>query len=208
MKLYFSPGACSYAVHIVLEEINAMFELVYIGKKTDIATLEQFSSISPLKSVPTLELDDGIILTQSISILEFLADMNPEYNLLAPIGSLDRTKIITWLSFIATDIHKSFSPLFSLNNITHDKTAQNEIFRWNESNIKKYFGLINNHLDGKCYLECDRFTIADAYLFVVFQWAKYNHIETGMFIFLEKYINNLAMRKSIQRAMKTEANYF
>lgn len=208
MKLYFLPGACSCAVHIILEEINANFELIYVGKKSDNTTLEDFYHINPLKSVPTLELDNNLILTQNISILEYLADLNPTYKLLAPLNSYDRTKIIKWLSFVATDIHKSFSPLFLLNTISKNPETQNEIIRWSMLNIDKYFTILDNHLKDRSYLVCERFTIADAYLFVVFQWTKYTKIKTDKFHFLEKYISSISTRKSIQKALQTEKHYF
>ena len=207
MKLYFSPSACSSAIHIILEEINAKFELVHVGKNVDIKTLEDFHLINPLKSVPTLKLDNGLILTQNIAILEYLADKNHQYNLLAPIGSFDRIEIIKWLSFIATDIHKSFSPLFLLDRISLNKITQSEVTQWAASNIYTYFNHLNSHLEHKNYLACERFTIADAYLFVVFQWTKYTNIETSKFSFLNKYINNLSTRQSIQNVLNKEKQY-
>lgn len=207
MKLYFFPSACSAAVHIILEEIKAKFELIYVGKNAAIEALKDFNCINPLKSVPALELDSGLILTQNIAILEYLADTNPEYNLLAPIGSFDRVEIIKWSSFIATDIHKSFSPLFLLDRISPSKTTQSEVIQWSISNINKYFSLLNNHLEHENYLACEKFTIADAYLFVVFQWTKYTNIKTAGFPFLNEYIKNLATRQSIQNVMNKEKQY-
>jgi glutathione S-transferase len=208
IKLYFLPYACCTSVHIILKEIQVEFELIYVGKNADEQTKSKFAMLSPLKSVPVLELEDGTIITQCIAILEYLADQYPQYNLLGKIGSKERLDTIKWLSFIASDLHKSFSPLFKLEQISLGNAAtQQNVRTWAHTNINKYFMILNNHLTDKSYLAAERFSIADAYLFVVYQWTKYTNVSTQNYPNLSNYIERIARRNSIKSALQHEAQY-
>ncbi len=207
MKLYFSPGACCMSCHIVLEESKTPFKLVYAGKKMDEKTRADFLKINPLGAVPTLELDDGKILTQNNAILEYLADQKPEYQLLDKPGSFERAEIMRWLSFAAADFHKAFGPLFIMSRISTNPDTQKDITNWCFSTIEKYCSLLDTHLKNKTYLACERFTIADAYVFTVYQWTKAVNFATEKFENLNRYSENIAKRPSVLEVHKREAEF-
>jgi glutathione S-transferase len=188
--------------------MQVKFELIYVGKNSEEQTKARFAMLNPLKSVPVLELEDGTIITQCIAILEYLADQFPQYNLLGKIGSKERIDVIKWLSFIATDLHKSFSPLFQLEQISvGNAVTQQNIRNWALANVNKYFTILNNHLADKSYLAAERFSVADAYLFVVYQWTKYTGVSTQNYPNLSNYIERIAKRNSIKSALQHEAQY-
>jgi glutathione S-transferase len=208
IKLYFLPYACCTSVHIILKEIQVEFELICVGRNAEEQTKARFAMLNPLKSVPVLELEDGTIITQCIAILEYLADQFPQYNLLGKTGSLERIEVIKWLSFVATDLHKSFSPLFQLEQISAGNTVtQQNVRNWALTNISKYLMVLNEHLADKSYLAAERFSIADAYLFVVYQWTKYTGVSTQNYPHLSHYIERIAERDSIRSALHHEAQY-
>jgi|LauGreDrversion4_2_1035121.scaffolds.fasta_scaffold139078_1 glutathione S-transferase len=208
IKLYFLPYACCSSVHIILKEIKVEFELIYVGKNANEQIKSKFAILNSLKSVPVLELEDGTVITQCIAILEYLADQFPQYNLLGKIGSKERIEVIKWLSFVATDLHKSFSPLFQLEQIAvGSEVTQQNVRNWALANINKYFMILNNHLAANSYLAAERFSIADAYLFVVYQWTKYTGVSTQNYPNLSNYIERIARRNSIKSVLHHEAKY-
>ncbi len=207
IKLYFAPGACCMSCHIILEETKTPFELVYVGKKADEKTRAEFLKRNPLGAVPTLELSDGKILTQNIAILEYLADQHPESHLLDKPGTFERAEQMKWLSFIASDLHKAFSPLFRLAQITANTDAQNDIRYWAFSNIEKYLTLLEAHLTNKTYLVSDRFTVADAYLFTVLQWTKGVSFSMEKFTTVNQYADNLSKHPSIEAVREREEKF-
>jgi glutathione S-transferase len=207
MKLYFSPGACCMSCHIALVEAKIPFDLVYAGKKMDAQAKESFLKLNPLGAVPTLALAEGRVLTQNIAILEYIADQKPESHLLPKVGSYERADVMRWLSFVASDLHKAFSPLFRLTQISQHADAQHDIKNWCFATIEKYFSMLESHLTGKKFLTGDHFTIADAYLFTVCRWTKAVSFPTEQFPVLNKYIDTVASRPSVQSVLEREESY-
>jgi len=207
LKLYFSPGACCMSCHIVLEELQIPFELVYVGKKADPELKKLYLKLNPLGAVPAIVLEDGRILTQNIAILEYLADQKPELALLGQPGSYERAETMRWLSLVATDLHKSFSPLFRLALISSNKEAQADIKKWSFDSIDKYLTIINDHLKDKTTLSMEKFTIADAYLFTVYQWASSVSLPTEKYTDLNRYSDTIARRQSVKQAIDREHQY-
>ena len=124
MKLFYLPGACSLATHIALREVGAAFELDRLdnaSKQTESGA--DFLAINPKGYVPALSLDSGEVLTEGVAILQYIADQNPGKNLPPAAGSLARTRLQEYLNFIATELHKSFSPLFTPGASEEAKTA-------------------------------------------------------------------------------------
>lgn len=197
MKLYYSPGACCMSCHIALEESKIPFELVYVGRKADPAIKKAYLQINPLGAVPALELDNNIILTQNIAILEYIADQKPETGLIEKVGTVERAEIMKWLSLIASDLQKSFLPIFALEKISTHAETQAEIKKWSFSNIEKYLTIIDAHLQNKTYLASERFTIADCYLYTVYQWTKNISFPTEKFTALNRYSALIAKRPSV-----------
>lgn len=205
IKLFFSPAACSMSCHITLEEAKIPFELVYVGKNADEKTRRHFLEINPLGAVPAVQFEDGKILTQNIAILEYLADQKPEAGLIAKVGSWARAETLRWLSLVATDLHKSFGPLFKLSSITANVDAQQDIKNWAFSNINKYLTVIETHLKNKTFLVSENFTIADAYLFTVYQWTKLVSFPTDAYPALNRYSENIAKRPAVMAVHAREA---
>ena len=166
MKLYTSPGACSLTPNIVLREAGLAFEPVLAPTKTHkLEDGTDYYTINPLGYVPLLELDDGTRLREGPAIVQYVADQVPQKNLAPANGTLPRYRLQEWLTFIGTEIHKTFSPLFNPAMPEEGK----KIFR---DRLANRFGFIDRELEGKDYLMGEQFTVADAYLYVVSRWAK------------------------------------
>lgn len=178
--------------HIALEVSQLPFELVYVGKNADESVKKGFKQINPLGAVPALSIDNQQILTQNIAILEYIADQKPESKLLAPAGTFERAETMMWLSLVATDLHKSFGPLFGLAGISADARVQEDIKKWSLTNIDKYLTRIDAHLKGKTFLVGEHLSIADCYLFTVYQWTKPLVIPTDKYAELNRYSAMLA----------------
>jgi glutathione S-transferase len=183
--------------HIALEETKLPFELVYVGQKADEATKKAFRAINPLGAVPALELPNNKILTQNIAILEYIADQKPESGLIAIAGSYDRAETMRWLSLVGSDLHKAFAPLFGLKKISESAETQSDIKKWCHTEINKYLSIIDAHLSDKDYLAANKFTIADCYLFTVYQWTAMIGFPTEQYAALNRYSAMIAKRPSV-----------
>ena len=198
MKLYYSPGACSLSPHIVLQEAGLPFEKVKADTKTKVLPDgTDYKTINPLGYVPLLELDDGTRLTEGPAIVQYIADRVPDKRLAPPNGTLERTRLQMWLNFVTSELHKGFSPLF---NAAMPEEAK-RIFR---DRLGTRFAHLDKHLAGNDYLMGKDFSVADAYAFVVSNWAGRVDVD------LSPYANVLAWRKrvgarpAVQAAMKAE----
>ncbi|HEY1229851.1 MAG TPA: glutathione transferase GstA [Ramlibacter sp.] len=198
MKLYYSPGACSLSPHIVLREAGLAFEPVLAPTKThNLPDGSDYYAINPLGYVPMLELDDGTRLREGPAIVQYIADQVPNKNLAPANGTLPRYRLQEWLTFIGTEIHKTFSPLF--NPALSDEGKQ--IFR---DKLASRFKWIDGQLAGKQYLMGDHFSVADAYLFTVSNWAKPMNIDLAGYPNLTAFRDRVAARPAVQEAMKAE----
>lgn len=199
MKLYYKPGACSLATHIVLLEIGEPFELDKVdtkAKKTEAG--EDYLAINPKGYVPALELDDGHIITENAAVLQYIADQYPEAELAPANGTLERTRLQEHLSYISAELHKSFSPLFAPNTSEDDK----EKARKNIAPKLDYFESV--FADGRRFLLGDKFSIADAYLFVVISWTRPNKIGLEKWPLLADFAAHVVARDSVKQAMRDE----
>jgi glutathione S-transferase len=197
MKLFYSRGACSLAAHIVLHEIAAKFEVEQVdlkAKKT--ASGADFTKINAKGYVPTLQLDDGEVLTENVAILTFLSETQRSH--LAPAGGAQaRYRLLEWLGFISSEIHKTYSPLFSpatpdaYKPILYDK-------------LRLRIGYVDAHLAGRQYLFGDQFSAADAYLFVVLNWSEGRSVDLSPFKNVQAFQQRVAQRPAVQAAMRTE----
>ncbi len=197
MKLYYSPGACSLAPHIVLRETGSPFELV----KVDLAartteTGDDFSSINPHGYVPALELDSKEVLTEGVAIMQYIADRFPEKRLAPENGTLARARLQERLNFITTELHKAFVPLF-------DESPDDAKQRAVEA-IKQKLDFIDQLLEEREYLVGEGFSIADAYLFVVISWAEPTGIGLDNWPNIKGFSRKVAGRESVQNAMRAE----
>lgn len=198
MKLYYSPGACSLSPHIVLREAGLAFEPVAAPTKTHkLADGTDYYSINPLGYVPMLELDDGTRLREGPAIVQYIADQVPTKNLAPANGTLPRYRLQEWLTFIGTEIHKTFSPLFNPNMPEDGK----KVFR---DKLASRFQWLDGQLAGKQYLLGEHFSVADAYLYTVTRWTKPMAIDLSGFPNLQTYIERVAARPAVQEALKVE----
>ena len=198
MKLYYSPGACSLSPHIVLREAGLAFEPVMAPTKTHkLQDGTDYYTINPLGYVPLLELDDGTRLREGPAIVQYIADQVPNRNLAPANGTLPRYRLQEWLTYIGTEIHKTFSPLFNPNMPEDGK----KIFR---ERLASRFAFVDKELAGKDYLMGDNFTVADAYLYTVTRWAKPMAIDLSAYPNLVKHHERVAARPAVQEALKAE----
>jgi glutathione S-transferase len=198
MKLYYSPGACSLSPHIVLREAGLAFDAVMAPTKTHkLPDGTDYYTINPLGYVPLLELDDGTRLREGPAIVQYIADQVPNKNLAPANGTLPRYRLQEWLTFIGTEIHKSFSPLFNPNMPEEGKKIYRE-------RLANRFGFVNGELAGKDYLMGDHFTVADAYLYTVTRWAKPMALDLSAFPNLQGFLQRVAARPAVQEALQVE----
>ncbi|KOC90878.1 glutathione transferase GstA [Winslowiella iniecta] len=198
MKLFSKPGACSLSPHIVLRECGLDFTQVNVdlaSKKTE--TGEDYLQINAKGQVPALLLDDGGLLTEGVAIVQYLADLKADRQLLAPPGSLTRYHTIEWLNYIATELHKGFSPLF--NPATPEEYKQ-----LTRSLLEKKFNYVNSQLQEKQWLMGLRFTVADAYLFTVTRWARALKLNLDGLDALNNWMERVAERPAVAAALKAE----
>ena len=198
MKLYIWPGACSQAPHIVSREVGINLDLAPLDRterRAPDGTL--LSTINPKNQVPALVLDDGQVLTEVGVISQYLADRKPGNDVLPPSGTMDRYRVMEWLSFVSSELHKSFAPLFRPNTPDDYKTIS-------KANLAQRFDWLEKVLDGKQYLTGDKFTVADAYLFVVSRWSPRVGIDLAKWPNLSAFIARVAARPKVQEALKAE----
>lgn len=198
MKLYYSPGACSLSPHIVLEEGIFLYE----NERVDLAsgkteTGADYRTINPNGYVPALLLDDGQVLTEGPAIVQYLADRAPETRLAPPVGSMERYRLMEWLNFISTELHKSFGTLFN----PQAPEAWKDLVK---TQLARRFDYVNSRLDGKVWLMGDDFTVVDAYLFTVLGWGNYVGVDLAPWPNLIAYQGRVAARPAVQAALKAE----
>jgi len=198
MKLYYSPGACSLSPHIVAREAGINLDLEQVDnreKKTKSG--QDFWSINPKGQVPVLEIDNGQRLTEGAVIVQYLADQKPASGLVPAPGTIDRYRVQEWLNFTTSELHKSFGPIFRPTTPDTYKTISRE-------NLSGRFAYLDKQLAGRQYLMGDKFTVADAYLFTVLNWAKRVEIDLAQWPGVKAYVERVAARPKVQEAMKAE----
>jgi len=198
MKLYYAPGACSLAPHIVMRELGLPHTLVQVNTKeakTDDG--RDYRQINPKGYVPTLELDDGQRLTEAAVVLQYLADRVPAAELAPAHGTMERYRLQEWLNFISSEIHKGYAPLWVATNPDEEKQRA-------RARLGARFDWISQQLGGKDYLAGTQFTVADAYLFTVLNWGQWTGIDIARWPVLKDYVARVAGRPAVQEAMKAE----
>jgi glutathione S-transferase len=204
MKLFYSAGSCSMSCHIALEEAGLEYNAVQPNWDKPDELLAEMYRLNPLEVTPVLITDDNKVLTQNIAILEYIDRLKPSAKLLPPQGTWERSEALSWLSFVAADLHKAFSPLFSLQAISSTDTGRSEVRAWATQNLKQYFHYLDNRLAGKDYLMGNQFCAADAYCFVVLKWSQWLQISLEEFSHLKNYLHRIAQRPAVQKVMKME----
>lgn len=197
MKLFYSPGACSLSPHIVLKELGYTFSKEKVdlrSKKTESGA--DFLAINDKGYIPALQLEDGEVLTEGSIIIQYLVDQKPDAKLAPKAGTIERVRLNEWLTFIATELHKGFSPLFGPVN---EEATQATITK-----LYKRLDYVEGKLKDHAYISGDDFTIADAYLFTVLNWSKPLKLDLSKYPSITAFIERVAQRPSVQAAMKDE----
>lgn len=201
MKLYYAPGVCSMAAHIVAAEAGIPLDLRRVDIRSEPHRVEDgrdLKSISAKGVVPVLELDDGRILTEGVAILLYLADLKPEAMLAPAQDSFERYRLQEWLTFISSELHKTFSPwLFHPEYGAQAADVARE-------RLKPRFDVLEALLTHHDYLVGDRFSIADAYCFTIMNWSKGRGIDLGAWPNLMRYLSGVAERPGVHATLVAE----
>ena len=197
-KLYFSPGACSLSPHIVLREAGLPFDLVRVDlRRRQLADGSDYLAVNPKGYVPVLELDDGERLTEGPAIVQYLADQVPDSGLAPAAGTMARYRLIEWLNFITSELHKGYSPLFKPDTPDAYKTIARD-------RLLERYTWVDAQLAGNDHLMGETFTVADAYLYTVTSWARHAGVDLEKLAALVAYQTRVAARPAVQAAMAAE----
>ena len=198
MKLYYSPGACSLSPHIALQEADLAYTPVLASTKSHkLQDGTDYYTINALGYVPVLELDNGERLREGPAIVQYIADQVPDKQLAPANGTLARYRLQEWLTFIGTELHKGFSPLFNPATPEEYKPMVRE-------RLLQRLQWVDSQLAGKQYLMGDQFTVADGYLFTVTNWTQPTKLDISGLAHLAAYRERVGARPAVQAAMKAE----
>lgn len=197
MKLFISPGACSLSPHIALHESGLDFSVEKVNLKTKITESgANFPEINPKGYVPALLLDSGELITEGPAIVQYIADLVPEKNLAPANGTLPRYEMQGWLTYVGTELHKSFVPFFHHGSDDWKAVAK--------ENLETRYAYVNQHLVDKNYLLGEHFSVADAYLFTVTRWLKVSKLSLDQWPHLAAFQQRMAERAGVHAALKAE----
>jgi glutathione S-transferase len=199
MKLYFSPAACSLAVHIALREAQLPIELVGVDLATHrLGDGADFLAINPRGYVPVLELDDGSRQTEVAALLQHIGETVPAAGLLPAAGTRERLEVLQWLTFVSSELHKAFSPW-----LWHKETADST-----RKSVKEKLGLRMAELDrllaARDFLAGGRFTVADAYAFAILRWLPMLGMPLKAYPAIEAFLQRIAARPAVHAALRAE----
>ena len=198
MKLYWTPGSCSLAVHIALRETGQPFAMA----RVDIMTKQledggDYRAVNPRGALPAVELDDGQVLTEGVVLLQYVADKAGDGALIPRALDLPRYRVLEWLNHLATELHKGFSVLFTPGAPDAFKQAVS-------AKLTGHFSDMNEALTASEWLANDAYSVADIYAFVISNWAGMVGIDLTGFAALEAFRARVAARPAVQAALKAE----
>jgi glutathione S-transferase len=198
MKLYYTPGACSLAPHIVAREAGLAVALEKVDLSKHLTESgANFRTINPKGYVPAMTLADGSLLTEAAAIIQYLADQKPDAGLVPANGTMERYRLIEWITFISSEIHKGFGPLWNPTTPDSVKAATKE-------RLATRFAYLDETLAKQPFLTGESFTIADAYLFTVVNWTNFHGIDISSFKNLSAFQSRVAARPKVQEALAAE----
>jgi glutathione S-transferase len=198
MKLYYLKGACSLASYIALNETGLPFQATAIDRATKkTGDGEDFNAVNSKGYAPALRLDDGQVLTENLAVLQYIADQAPQSKLAPPAGTLERYRLVEWLAFINSEVHKAISPLFVA-------TASDDVKNFARGNLTRRLDWLDGQFGGRPFLTGEQFTVADAYLFVVLNWFGRVGLDLAKWPTLQAFHARVGGRPSVDKAMKAE----
>lgn len=198
MKLYYTPGACSMAAHIVAEEEGIALDLVRVDLATHLTEVgSDFRAINPKGYVPALVLDDGGILTENVAILLYLAHLRPRSGIAPPMGDPVWFRAVEWLTYVATEMHQGFGPLWMRNLPEASRKILIE-------KLGKKLDFLESYLRENPYLLPGGYSVADAYLFVVLNWAEMVRFDLNPWPSIRSYRAIVGDRTAVRNVLKKE----
>jgi len=199
MKLYYAPGVCSLSPHIALREAGVPFTLerVDLATKTT-ASGENYLDVTHKGRVPALVLPSGEVLTEGVAIVTYIGETHPDAQLLPPAGTVARARVLEVLAFLTSELHKSFTPLFSRVAVDAVKEAARE-------NVLRAFGQLEETLsDGRTWAAGDAFSVADPYLFTIAGWTRPTQIGLDRWPRVAALVQRIAERPAVREALAAE----
>ena len=198
MKLYYAPGACSLAPHIVAREAGIPLDLEKVDLRArTTASGRAFADINPKGYVPAIEVRDGEVMTEVSALIQYLADQAPQAGLMPAAGTAERYQVLEWIGFVSTEIHKGFGPLWN-------PASPEEVKQAAKDKLFQRFAYIDQRLAGQSYLTGERFTVADAYLFTVTNWTNFHGLSLTEYPNLAAFMSRVAARPKVQEALEAE----
>lgn len=198
MKLYYLTGACSLASYISLIEAGQQFEAYAVDRVTKkTADGKDYNTINPKGYVPALVLDDGQVLSENVAVLSYIACLDKSRKLAPELGTMGCFRILEWLAYLNSEVHKNFSPLFRPTTSEEQKASVKET-------LAVRLGFIENGLGDKPFLTGNDFTVADAYLYVILSWRERVGVDISAFPKLTALYERVRARPSVQQARKAE----
>lgn len=198
MKLYFAPGACSFAVHLALRELEVGFTPVKVDLKTKQCADGDFTQINPKGYVPALKLDSGETMTEVAVILQYVADQHPQKNLFPKWGAPDRYEAMSWLNFISAEVHKSFGPIW--NAFFMGQPAPEPAVQY----LHKKLGFVDSRLQKQPWVLGPQYSVADMYLYTLLNWTNFHKIDISQHKALVSFQEKMNQRPTVQAALKAE----
>jgi glutathione S-transferase len=199
VKLYYMTAACPLACNIALREAGLKFELVKVDRKTRRAADGlDYNEVNSKGYVPALTLDNGQVLTENIAILQYIADRNPTAKLAPAAGTLERYRLEEWLSFVTSELHKSYTPLFR-------EDAPAGAKEYARQTLTRRLDWLERWWDSRSYLMGEQFTVADAYLWVVLGWGAHVDMDVARWPQLKRFHERVAARPTVVEALKSES---
>lgn len=198
LELYYSPGACATAAHIVANEAGVPVDPIKVDLKTHrTADGRDFHEINPRGYVPALRLDDGEVITEAGVVVQYLADLAGATELMPPAGTIERVRVQEWLTYVGTELHKSFSPLF-------DPEAPEAVKAYAKAALVPRLEELDGLLAERPYLTGGAFTVADAYAFIVLGWSGHVGIDLSVYPSIPAYLARIAERPKVRLTLEEE----
>jgi glutathione S-transferase len=197
VKLYYMTGACSLASGISLLEAGLKFEWVKVDRHSRrTADGLDFNEVNPKGYVPALRLDNGEVLTENVAVLQYIADRNPAAKLAPPAGTMERYRLVEWLAFIGSEVHKNFSPLF--------RDVSEDVKQFARTNMTSRLNYLERTIGNRTFLMGEQFTVADAYLYVVLSWSAHVKVDLAQWPQLKRHVERVGGRPHVIEALQAE----
>jgi glutathione S-transferase len=204
MKLYYSPGTCSLASHIALNEAGIKFRVEKVDLRNKQCAEGDYKKINAKGYVPALQLDNGEILTEGAIILQYIADQAPNSHLLPKAGTWERYRALEWLNYVATEIHKGFSILWAADRWVPSKEGNEQVKAAAKEAMANRFNFLNEKLSHANYLMGEQFSVADGYLFTVMKWTTHLQIDLQRWPALTQFMERVAARPKVAEVLMAE----